>query len=64
MLEELPYMCRSALVLALATLMAGAAPVAAQTIEDVTLGELWWGDAVTAEDMAGRVVLIEMWGRN
>ena len=57
-------MCRSALVIALATLMAGAAPVAAQTIGDVTLGELWFGDSITAEDMAGRVVLIEMWGRN
>jgi hypothetical protein len=48
-------------ILALASLsVAGAA----QTIEDVSLGELWYGDPVSKEDLAGRVVFIEMWGKN
>ena len=54
-------MRNTALVLALAAM---AATGAAQTIEDVSLGELWYGDPVTEEDLVGRVVLIEMWGKN
>jgi hypothetical protein len=41
--------------------------VAAQaeiTLDNLSLGEHWYGDNVAVEDMQGRVVMVEMWGRN
>jgi hypothetical protein len=33
-------------------------------IESVRLGDHWYGPKLTTEDLKGRVVLIEFWGRN
>jgi ABC-type nitrate/sulfonate/bicarbonate transport system substrate-binding protein len=34
------------------------------TLEAVSLGESWFGPKLGVEDLKGRVVLIEFWGRN
>ena len=51
-------------VAVLASLVLSAGLAQGMSLEDVTLGDTWYGDPVTVEDMKGRVVLIEMWGRN
>ncbi len=32
------------------------------TIDDLNLGTWWYGPQVTTKDLAGKVVLVEMWG--
>ncbi len=31
-------------------------------IEDMRLGEYWYGAEISQEDLVGKVVLVEMWG--
>ncbi|MHC4925704.1 MAG: hypothetical protein ACYTG4_16800 [Planctomycetota bacterium] len=31
-------------------------------VEDVNLGEFWYGQEVTHDDLVGKVVLVELWG--
>jgi hypothetical protein len=52
------------LVAASLGLAAGLAQAQEFTLEDVSFGEQWFGPEVTLEDCQGRVVLLEMWGRN
>lgn len=41
------------------------APLAsATTIDDLTLGETWYGEPLKPADLKGRVVLVEFWGYN
>jgi hypothetical protein len=55
-----------------AVLAAGAAPVllaaeateATATLESARFGEQWFGPKFNADDLKGRVVLVEFWGRN
>ena len=59
-------------ILATALLVVGlglAAPQAAAeeeapqiSIKDLTLGDYWFGAKISKEDLAGKVVLFEMWG--
>lgn len=45
--------------------LAAAAPTAsAVSIEDLSLGDTWWGDTHKVEDLKGRVVIVEFWGFN
>ena len=32
------------------------------SIEDLSLGDYWFGAKISKEDLAGKVVLFEMWG--
>ena len=34
------------------------------SLADVSLGEYWFGDEYSLEQMEGRVVLLEKWGKN
>jgi hypothetical protein len=44
---------------------AGADPSATKTLSEIVrLGPHWYGPAMTMDDLRGRVVLIEDWGRN
>lgn len=36
----------------------------ATTIDDLSLGETWYGEALKPADLKGRVVLVEFWGYN
>jgi hypothetical protein len=49
-------------VAALALVLAGAAGAADLSLKDLQLGEILYGPPVTAEQLAGRVVLVEHWG--
>ena len=49
-----------AALLALAPFGAGADETI--TIDDLNLGTHWYGPKVTTKDLAGKVVLVEMWG--
>ena len=52
-------------VAALAALALAAPAVAADpSLKDFQLGEVLYGPPVTAEQLAGRVVLVEHWGIN
>ncbi len=46
------------------TLLAPAAAASATTLDDLRLGEVWYGDPVTPDQMKGRVVVVEFWGFN
>jgi hypothetical protein len=55
---------RYATTFLLAALLA-LAPVGAEetiTIDDLNLGTHWYGPKVTTKDLAGKVVLVELWG--
>lgn len=45
-------------------LLAAEATETKSTLESVSLGENWFGPKLGLEDLKGRVVLIEFWGRN
>ena len=51
-------------VAALALVLAGPAGAAELSLKNLQLGEILYGPPVTAEQMAGRVVLVEHWGIN
>lgn len=58
---------RTMMTLALAALLATsawAAPSGDYTIDNLSLGEHWYGEDLTVGDLKGRVVLIEFWGKN
>jgi len=55
-----PFLLAAAL--ALAPFGAGAGAGEAITIDDLNVGTHWYGPKVTAKDLAGKVVLVEMWG--
>lgn len=52
------------LVLAAAALACAASPAAATAIEDLQLGDLWYGPPITPDGLKGRVVVVEFWGFN
>ena len=33
-------------------------------LANLTLGDLWYGDPISLDELQGRVVLVEFWGRN
>lgn len=37
-------------------------PAQESGIDELLLGEHWWGPEVSKEDFVGKVVLFEMWG--
>jgi len=51
----------SALALALGSSSAPSAPDG-PTIDDLRIGEHWYGTKITRKDLLGKVVLVEIWG--
>src|SRR5262245_39315915 len=49
-------------VAALALALAGSAAAADLSLKNLQLGEILYGPPVTAEQLTGRVVLVEHWG--
>ncbi len=51
--------------LCLVAFVAAAAPTASAVgIEDLTMGDTWWGDTYKIDDLKGKVVIVEFWGFN
>ncbi len=55
--------CRGG-VLAAGVLVLLASVASATTIEDFTFGATWWGDEYKPEELKGRVVVVDFWGRH
>ena len=53
-----------AAALVLATAVAAAPAASATTIQDLTLGDTWYGEPITQDGLKGRVVVVEFWGFN
>lgn len=41
-----------------------ASVASATTIEDFSYGATWWGDEYKPEELKGRVVVVDYWGRH
>ena len=48
--------------LVLASCGCGAAFADDATIDELNLGAYWYGPKITKKDLAGKVVLVELWG--
>lgn len=59
-----PALLASAIVCSGLCLPSVGAEDSTSLLESVKIGESWYGPKLNSEDLKGRVVLIEFWGRN